>query len=136
MLHPVEEVTKLGASMINPKPDNGSFGSALPGIIPEGLPDNYNHNSSYGLCPFATPDKAKELLKEREEEAAKEGQPMIPGLDDIDFSKPKPTKTHPIIDPQGAKQILDSDKFENPLADDIGKLTDGLGILLGFDNDS
>ncbi|KAF5338924.1 hypothetical protein D9611_008742 [Ephemerocybe angulata] len=132
----LEEVTKLGANMVKTKPDNGSFGSSLPGIILDGLPDNYNHNSSYGLCPFATPEKAKELLKEREEEAAKEGKPLIPGPDDIDFDKPKPTTTHTITDPEGAKQVLNSDKFENPLADDIGKLTDGLGILLGFDKDS
>ncbi|KAF6757490.1 heme peroxidase [Ephemerocybe angulata] len=125
-----------GPTWSRPSPTTGH--SDLPCLVSSWTASqtSYNHNSSYGLCPFATPEKAKELLKEREEEAAKEGKPLIPGPDDIDFDKPKPTTTHTITDPEGAKQVLNSDKFENPLADDIGKLTDGLGILLGFDKDS
>ena len=86
-----------------------------------------------------TPEKAKELLKERADEAAAENKPpIVPDPEDIDFGKPKPpTNTHTITDPDAAKQIIDDGKnFKNPLADDLQKLTDGLGLLLGFDKDS
>ncbi|KAJ2915862.1 hypothetical protein MD484_g4540, partial [Candolleomyces efflorescens] len=135
----LEEVTKMGADLLKTKTDNGSFGSSLPAVILDNLPNNYNYNSSYGLFPFVTPEKAKELLKERADEAAAENKPpIVPDPEDIDFGKPKPpTNTHTITDPDAAKQIIDDGKnFKNPLADDLQKLTDGLGLLLGFDKDS
>ncbi|KAJ2933211.1 hypothetical protein H1R20_g3912, partial [Candolleomyces eurysporus] len=135
----LEEETKLGAEMIKPNTSNGSFGSILPAVILDNLPNNYDYNSAYGLFPFVTPEKAKELLKERADQAAAEDKPpVVPSPEDVDFGKPKPpTNTHTITDPKGAQQILDdSKKFKNPLADDLAKLTDGLGTLLGHDKDS
>ncbi|KAH6905092.1 heme peroxidase [Coprinopsis sp. MPI-PUGE-AT-0042] len=133
----LDEVTKIGADMLKTKPDNGAFGSSLPSVILANLPNNYNPNSAYGLYPFATPEKAKELLQERAEAAAAEGRTEVIGPADVDFGEPKPTNTHTITDSEAAQQILDDDNgFKNPLKQDITQLTNGLGILLGFDQDS